>query len=84
MGIFRIVLAITISLLVLTTVSCSGPTEKQDKANIIMILADDLGYSDLGCYGSEIPTPNLDKLAEEDFFSPRCIHAGDAGLPGPP
>ena len=31
--------------------------------NIIVIMADDMGYSDLGCYGSEIATPNLDALA---------------------
>jgi arylsulfatase len=31
--------------------------------NIVLILADDMGYSDLGCYGGEIATPNLDKLA---------------------
>lgn len=32
--------------------------------NILVIVADDLGYSDLGCYGGEIETPNLDRLAE--------------------
>ncbi len=31
--------------------------------NIVLIVADDMGFSDLGCYGSEIPTPNLDRLA---------------------
>jgi arylsulfatase A-like enzyme len=38
---------------------------KKGKPNIILILADDMGYSDLGSYGSEIQTPNLDKLAKE-------------------
>ncbi len=35
-----------------------------DRPNIVMILADDLGFSDLGCYGGEIETPNLDELAK--------------------
>ncbi len=33
------------------------------RPNVVMILADDLGFSDLGCYGGEIETPNLDRLA---------------------
>src|SRR3954470_15593121 len=35
------------------------------KPNVVLILVDDMGYSDLGNYGSEIKTPNLDKLATE-------------------
>ncbi len=34
------------------------------RPNVLLILADDAGYSDLGCYGGEIDTPNLDRLAE--------------------
>lgn len=41
--------------------SCSGPDV--EKPNIILIMADDMGYSDIGCYGGEINTPNIDRLA---------------------
>ena len=43
----------------------AGATPEQSRRppNIVLILADDMGFSDLGCYGSEIATPNLDALA---------------------
>ena len=40
-------------------------TTQLDRPNIILILADDMGFSDIGCYGSEINTPNIDSLARD-------------------
>lgn len=40
-------------------------TNAEQRPNIVLIMADDMGYSDIGCFGSEIPTPNLDKLASK-------------------
>ncbi|MGK6350975.1 arylsulfatase [Parapedobacter sp. DT-150] len=50
-------------LTICTAVSCQPKTERS-KPNIILIMSDDMGYSDLGCYGGEIETPVLDGLAE--------------------
>ncbi len=44
------------------------------KPNIVLIMADDLGFSDIGCYGSEIKTPNLDKLASEGMRLKQCYN----------
>ena len=43
--------------------NASSEQASVSKPNVVFILADDLGFSDLGCYGGEIATPNLDTLA---------------------
>ena len=47
------------------TRSVSSSLFGTETPNVIVIMADDLGYSDLSCYGGEIETPNIDRLAEE-------------------
>lgn len=78
--------------LILTILMVAGCTNKEktstQKPNFIVILADDMGYSDLGCYGSEISTPNIDRLADEgmrmtNFYnSSRCCPTRAALLTG--
>ena len=63
-------------------------TTDDRRPNIIIILADDMGYSDLGCFGSEIATPNLDALASSGlrfsqmYNSARCCPSRAALLTG--
>jgi arylsulfatase A-like enzyme len=70
------------SLLALAS-SCFAAETKQP--NILLILADDLGFSDLGCYGSEIATPNLDRLASNglrfsQFYNTAKCHSSRVSL----
>ncbi|MGB7324528.1 MAG: arylsulfatase, partial [Rubripirellula sp.] len=50
-----------------------------ERPNIVLIVADDVGYSDIGCYGGEIDTPNLDRLASDGIrfsefhVNPMCV-----------
>ena len=50
----------------------------KNRPNVLLILNDDMGYSDIGCYGGEIDTPNLDRLAQQGlrfsqfYNTPRC------------
>jgi arylsulfatase len=48
----------------------------QTRPNIVVILVDDMGWSDIGCYGSEIPTPNIDALAEQGVRFSQCYNTG--------
>lgn len=54
----------------------SGKAVLPAKPNIVVILVDDMGFSDLGCYGSEIPTPNLDRLASEGLRFTQFYNTG--------
>ncbi len=81
-------------------IACLFPASSsagQRQPNILVVLLDDLGYSDLGCYGGEIPTPNIDALAKGGLRfthmanSARCspsraslltgLHPAQAGIP---
>jgi len=44
--------------------AAANPTGAGDRPNIVVLLADDLGFSDIGAYGGEVSTPNLDALAQ--------------------
>ena len=56
-----------------------------DRPNVLVIMTDDLGFSDLGCYGGEIDTPNLDRLAEQgvrfsQFYNTAKCHSSRVSL----
>jgi len=64
---FKTLMTLPAVLAAATSLSAATPAEtKSDKPNIIVILADDIGWGDAGCYGAtKIQTPNIDRLAAE-------------------
>ena len=65
-----------------TVAAASAATAR--KPNLLLILADDLGFSDLGCFGGEIETPNLDRLPPTASASPSSTTTLAAAPPAPP
>ena len=57
----RLLLTLSLSLVTLITLPCLAA----ERPNILIILTDDMGFSDLGCFGGEIEMPNLDRLAAD-------------------
>ena len=49
----------------------SQAKDNPDRPNIIVVMADDMGFSDLGCYGGEIRTPTIDRLASDGVSAPQ-------------
>ena len=60
----------------------SGQKHPVKRPNIIVVLADDMGYSDLGCYGGEIMTANIDRLAANGLRFHSFITVLFVGLQG--
>ncbi len=54
--------------------SRSAPSTR--RPNILIVIADDMGYSDAGCYGGEVETPNLDRLAANGLRFTQCYSTG--------
>ena len=61
-----------------TTSSCLGASEEDaaSRPNVVIVLADDLGFSDIGSFGGEIETPNLDRLANQGIRFSQFYNTG--------
>src|SRR5690349_11198319 len=73
-GWLRIVVLLLLAVTTTTTAQAQ-PATRPSPPNIVLILADDMGYSDLGCYGGEIATPNIDALAAQGVRLTQCYNS---------
>ncbi len=55
-------------------VAVGEAAERDERPNLVLIMVDDMGFSDLGCYGGEIDTPNLDRLARGGLRYTQCYN----------
>jgi hypothetical protein len=80
--------SIWLAVFVTTTLTVESSSKLFPRPNILLILADDQGFSDLGSYGSEIATPDLDRLASGSlrftlfYNAARCCPTRAGLLPG--
>src|SRR5690242_13797179 len=62
-------------LMTLAALLCLPAASAAERPNVVLVMLDDLGYSDLGCYGGEIRTPNIDSLAAAGLRFTRFYNA---------
>ena len=66
----------------LVLAALAGPAPAASRPNVVLIMADDMGFSDLGCYGSEIATPNLDRVAAGGLRFSQLVMSADSAAVG--
>lgn len=82
---FRRTTTFCVCALLLVNLTNSVFASSDARPNLLVIMVDDLGFSDIGCYGSEIETPNLDRLAEgglrfSQFYNTAKCHSSRVSL----